>query len=195
MKLFNRKKKINQIEYMHSYDDFPRDVEDSFSSIVDKYEFKFHVQGICSVDIENKFCRINLNMDRFDLQGLLFINGEETSFSLSRLASDQNDKKFEKEEFPSSDYGNKESIKRQLEYYANISDKYLETTLKGDFSWFNRMKEEDAYEKQLVGLILGSEIEHTHPISKKFWSGDKSWKTDIENYIRQNNIEINKVSS
>jgi hypothetical protein len=45
-------------------------------------------------------------------------------------------------------------LEGSLEYYAAIVDKYLGNVLRGDFSWYARIKKEDEYERQLVALIL-----------------------------------------
>ena len=66
----------------------------------------------------------------------------------------------------------------------------LPTVLNGDFSWYNKQKNSDLYERKLVGVILGKNIDYDHPISKKFWSGDKSWRQDIETFIKENGINL-----
>jgi hypothetical protein len=191
MKLFgNRKNKIDDIQYMHSYEEFPKDAELAFSSIKEKYRLKFKANGIYSVDFTNKYCRINFNMDRYDLQALLFKKGDSTSFSITRLAIDVNELEYSKEVIPATGYGNKEGVKDSLFFYSRILDKYLNHILKGDLIWYDRIKQEDEYESKLIGVILGGEIEHKHPISKKFWDGDSSWKSDIEKYIKEKEIKI-----
>ena len=190
MGLFKKTKKVAEIEYMHSYDKFPNDVVNAFSIITDKYKLKFKADGICSVDITNQYVRMNFNMDRYDLQGLLFKKGDSTSFGITRLATHNNWKEPRIENSPNSDYGNKKEIKNQLNHFAFIVDKYLSTTLTGNFDWYNQVKQEDEYERQLIGLILGPEIEYGHPISQKFRDGDKTWKIDIEKHIVENSIEL-----
>ena len=180
---------------MHSYSEFPNDVKIAFLPLVNQYNLKFKAEGICSVDLENKYCRINFNMDRYNLQGVIFKKGDSTSFAITRIASYQNPKDFEKEEIPKTEYGDKKSIKKLLHYFSMVTNKYLGEVLNGDFSWFDQVKKEDEYERQLVSLIMGSEMEYEHPISQKFWSGDKTWKADIEKYIKQNKISIKKASS
>ena len=191
MKIFgSRKYKIDDIQYMHSYEEFPQVAELAFDSIKEKYSLKFKEDGIYSVDFSNKYCRLNFNMDRYDLQGLLFKKGDSTSFSISRLATYFNDAEYSKEDIPSIGYGNKVGVKDSLFFYSKILDKYLNHVLKGDFTWYEKIKQEDEYESKLIAVILSDKMEYEHPISKKFWSGDSSWKSDIEKYIKEKQIEI-----
>lgn len=178
------------MEQMHSYNEFPNDVKKAFANLTSKYGLTYHPNGICSVDIKNKFCRLNFNMDRYDLQGLLFKTGDSTSFGLIRLANDLDSKDFSTKEIPITEYNNQQSIRELLNFYSKMIDSNLSHVLQGDFSWYNRIKSEDNYEKKLVGVIIGSKIEYEHPISKKFWSGDSSWKPDLEEYIKKNGIKI-----
>ena len=175
---------------MHSYKDFPEDVINAFSNITDKYQLQFKTDGIYSVDISNQFIKMNFNMDRYDLQGLLFKKGDSNSFGITRLITYGKPDEFKMEKFPDAEYGDKHGIRNQLNHYAFLIDKYLSNILKGNFDWYDQVKKEDEYEKKLIGLILGPEIKSGHPISKKFWDGDKTWKGDIEKYIVENNIEL-----
>ncbi|MFN7913164.1 MAG: M48 family metalloprotease [Bacteroidota bacterium] len=62
----------DNFELMHSYPDFPKDVIEVFRTLTIKYKLKPTVDGICSVNFDNQFCRLNFNMDRYDLQGLFY---------------------------------------------------------------------------------------------------------------------------
>ena len=62
----------DNFELIHSYPDFPKDVIEVFRTLTIKYKLKPTVDGICSVNFDNQFCRLNFNMDRYDLQGLFY---------------------------------------------------------------------------------------------------------------------------
>ena len=187
----------DNIELMHSYPEFPKDIIEAFQNLTFKYKLIPTVDGICSVNFDNKFCRLNFNMDRYDLQGLLyrkdgilFKKTDEYSFAITKIATLLNPESKILDTFPKTTYGNRDEIRQLLFWYADLTDKYLATVLTGDFSWYEREKKNDLYERQLIGVILGPHLNHEHPISKKFWGGDKSWRQDVEEFIKDNKIEL-----
>jgi hypothetical protein len=187
----------DNIELMHSYPDFPNDVIGAFKNLTLKYNLQPTVNGICSVNFDNIFCRLNYNMDRYNLQGLIFRkNGiilkktDNHSFGISTIANllSPNHKLFES--YPKTAYGDKKSIKLLLIWYADLINQCLPTVLNGDFSWYDKQKNDELYEKKLIGLVLGHHFDYNHPISKKFWAGDNTWRQDIEKFIKENNIKL-----
>ena len=134
-------------------------------------------------------------MDRYDLQGLLFRKQvspsnelEDFSFSISAIANllcPDHNLAFTS---PKTTYGDKDSIRQFLFWYADLIENCLATVLVGDFSWYDKQKDDDLYQKKLIAVLLGKHIDYEHPISKKFRSGDKSWRQDIETFIKDNDI-------
>lgn len=187
----------DNIELMHSYPDFPKDAIEAFQNLTTKCKLKPTVKGICSVNFDNKFCRLNFNMDRYDLQGLLFRKQgllikktDDFSFGISEIANLLCPNHNLADTYPKTTYGDKQAIRQLLFWYADLAEKCLTTVLTGDFSWYEKQKSDDLYQRKLVGVILEKQIDHEHPISKKFWSGDKSWRQDIETFIKDNNIKL-----
>ena len=187
----------DNIELMHSYPDFPKDAFEAFHNLTSKYKLKPTADGICSVNFDNQYCRLNFNMDRYDLQGLLFRKTgllskktDDFSFGISSIANLLEPNHNFADTYPKTSYGDKKAIRQLLFWYADLIEKCLPTVLNGDFSWYDKQKNADLYERKLVGVILGKHIDYEHPISKKFWSGDKSWRQDIETFIKDNDIKI-----
>jgi hypothetical protein len=136
----------DNFELMHSYPDFPKDVIEVFRTLTIKYKLKPTADGICSVNFDNQFCRLNFNMDRYDLQGLfyckrglIFKKIETESQSINQIVimlfPDSNFLKT----FPKTTYGNKDETRQLLFWYADIVEKYLESVLIGDFSSLDKM--------------------------------------------------------
>jgi len=76
--------------------------------------------------------------------------------------------------------------KVQLSRYSKIINAKLKNILNGDFSWINEYLKKDKRNGQLSLFVLGLGSEH--PITKKFFGGDRSWESDAEQYIALNNI-------
>ena len=136
----------DNIELMHSYPDFPKDAIEAFKNLTSKYKLKPTSKGIYSVNFDNKFCRLNFNMDRYDLQGLfyrkrglLFKKIETETHSINQIVITLfPDSNFLKT-FPKATYGNKDETRKLLLWYADIVENYLETVLIGDFSRLDKM--------------------------------------------------------
>lgn len=187
----------DNIELMHSYSEFPNDAIEAFQNLINKYNLRPTVHGICSIIFDNKFCRLNFNMDRYDLQGQLFRKQvspykeiDEFSFSISAIANLLCPDHNLADTFPKTTYGDKKSIRHFLFWYANLIEGCLTTVLSGNFNWYDKLKKDNLYQRKLIGVMLGKHIDYEHPISKKFRSGDNSWRQDIEKFIRDNDIQL-----
>ena len=187
----------DNIELMHSYPDFPKDAVEAFGNLTHKYKLVPTAKGINSINFDNKYCRLNFNMDRYDLQGLLFRKQglfskttDDFSFGIIAVANLLKPNQNFEDTFPKTFYGDTKSIRQLLFWYADLLEKCLPTVLTGDFSWYDKQKGSDLYERKLVGVILGKHIDHEHPIAKKFWGGDNSWRQDIETFIKDNDIKL-----
>jgi hypothetical protein len=183
-----KKNKISDFELMHSYPDFPKDVLGIFADLIKEYDLKPKVDGIYSVDLENKFCKINLNMDRYDLQVLLSKKNDEITFGVYRVALNLCPENSTLQNFPKTEYGDKNATRKLISFYADVIRNCLSTVLNGDFSWYDRIKEADSYESKLIAVV--HRLEFKNPIQQKFWKGDKTWRQDIEKYIKDNNITL-----
>ena len=126
---------------MHSYPEFPQDVEDAFSKVIIKHHLKTKVDGICSVNLENKYCSINLNMDRYNLQvlyfkkaGLIFKTIEDKSYGITNLIMRVLKSKDFLNTLPETSYGNRNQIIELLNWYSYHIEKHLNKLLEGDFT-------------------------------------------------------------
>lgn len=126
---------------MHSYPEFPQDVVDAFSKVILKHRLKPKIDGIYSVNLENKYCRINLNMDRYDLQvlyfkksGLIFTTIEDKPYGITNLIMQVLKSKDFLNTFPVTSYGNRSQITELLNWYSYNIEKHLSKLLEGDFT-------------------------------------------------------------
>ena len=126
---------------MHSYPEFPQDVVDAFSKVILKHRLKTKIYGIYSVNLENKYCRINLNMDRYDLQvlyfnksGLIFTTIEDKPYGITNLIMQVLKSKDFLNTFPVTSYGNRSQIIELLNWYSYHIEKHLSKLLEGDFT-------------------------------------------------------------
>ncbi len=164
----------DDFELMHSYPDFPKDAVEAFQDLTAKYQLKPTAKGIFSVNFDNQYCRLSFNMDRYDLQGLLFQKKgllskktDDFSFdilSIANLISPDHD--FQNT-CPKMFSDTNKPARKLLFWYADLIGQCLPTVLKGDFSWYEKQKSVVLYERKLIGVILGEHIETGHPISKK----------------------------
>lgn len=131
----------DNIELMHSYPDFPKDAIAAFRNLTIKYNLTPTVKGIYSVSFDNRFCRLNFNMDRYDLQGLFYFKRgliiktiEKESYAINKIALTLFPSSNFLTTFPKTTYGNKDETRQLLLWYAETVEKYLATILNGDFS-------------------------------------------------------------
>jgi hypothetical protein len=187
----------DNFELMHSYPDFPRDAIEAFHNLTGKYKLKPKAEGICSIDFDNPHCRLNFNMDRYDLQGVLFRKHgwitkkiDDFPVNIVVVANLLTPNHPFADTYPKTTYGDTHAIRQLLFWYAELIENCLSTVLNGDFSWYEKQKNADLYQRKLVGVVLGKHMDREHPISKKFWSGDKTWKQDVEKFIQDNHIQL-----
>ena len=126
---------------MHSYPEFPQDVFDAFAKVIINHHLKPKVEGIYSVNLENKYCSINLNMDRYNLQvlyfkkaGLIFKTIEDKSYGITNLIMRVLKSKDFLNTLPETSYGNRSQIIELLNWYSYHIEKHLNKLLEGDFT-------------------------------------------------------------
>ena len=166
-----------------SYKEFPQDVLTSFQTLIDEYSLSIKVTGDYHVEISNRNVVLSFSFDRGDLYSEIRKKNKDYTFAIWQVY------KFL---FPDSQ--SKEKSKNypvdDLKFYASLFRNELNSVLLGDFHWYKDLKKEKEYEKKLVAVILGPKMDYKHPISQKFWNGDKTWRSDIEEFIKENNIKI-----
>lgn len=79
------------------------------------------------------------------------------------------------------------STKLDLEFV----DRYIPNILTGDTSWSNKLINDLEYQKKLVEFVF-NKLPNGHPIKEQFWGGDIAWRTNLENYLKDNNISVIK---
>jgi hypothetical protein len=78
--------------------------------------------------------------------------------------------------------------KLQLRYFSNLIQNNLENVLKGDFSWLKDFLKERERRNKMLNIAL--HLDRENPIAKKFWKGDQTWQNDIEEYVKENKINL-----
>jgi len=170
----------------YGYKEFPQDVLDAFSTLIEKYNLSTKVKEDYFVELSNENVVISFLFDRGDLYSNIQKGRDDFSFAIWQVYNFLFPNAVENEIGKSKDYP-----KHDLLYYAALLSNELNPVILGDFHWYNTLKNEIEYENKLIGLVLGPEIDFNHPISQKFWKRDKTWRTDIERYIKKNNIILN----
>ena len=166
-----------------SYKEFPKDVFDSFSPLIEKHNLSKTFKGDYFVQLTGKKVVLQFEFDRGDLFCEIKKKGDDFKFALWQVYEflfPISQKKNESKDYP----------KAELKFYCELLNNEMESIMLGDFSWYNELKKEIEYESSLIAVIYGPEMDYEHPISQKFWKGDKSWKSDMEDFIKQKGIKL-----
>ncbi|MBU3823148.1 hypothetical protein KO566_13880 [Flavobacteriaceae bacterium XHP0103] len=166
-----------------SYKEFPQDVLDSFSPLIEKHNLSKKIRGDHFVELTGEKVVLQFAFDRGDLYCEIKKPSDNFKFAIWQVYEflfPNSQIKIESKEYPKAD----------LKFYCELLNKEMESIMLGDFSWYNRLRKETEYESSLISVILGPEMDYEHPISQKFWNGDKTWKSDIEDFIKQKGIKL-----
>lgn len=165
---------------MHGYKGFINDVKEEFDWLINSHQTILEGRtdkdfGEYCVELKLKRCILNFDLDRLDLQGKLINPQNRKEYHIVRVFELLFGCEFE---YLSPKLSKVENVRVLLKVYSEKL-KMLVNVLEGDFSWSEKYEESENDEKWLVGKVF--ELPYDHPISKKFWSGDLSWKSDLLN--------------
>lgn len=179
--------KIAVMDQLINYPGFDKDVIESFCNLISDFGLEFEEISEGRFLLKGEKCIIRITNDRGDIFcGFLRpeeLNSAKPSYSIWAVFRYLN---------PSTKNDDSErnfDPKDQLLEAANLVGEELRNVLLGDFNWLPGFLAKELYERELSNFVL-NELEYESSISKKFWEGDPSWKIDVEEYIRQNNIKI-----
>lgn len=175
----------------YSYKEFPLDVESAFEKLIKAHNLSVEKREDYYVGLSNRHVIIDFSFDKGTLYSELRKSGDNFSFSIyqvyEHLYGSALKNYFERLKIGEDELGYPKS---DLIGYAKLFENELSSILNGNFEWYEELRTELEYEKQLVGVVLGPHLPHPNPISKKFWNGDPTWKEDVEKFIKEEKIEI-----
>lgn len=169
------------------HDSFNEEVLKIFADLIDKHQLEVEVEETYSVTLLNESIALtfvyNPMLDRGDFQPkLLKVDDDYYAIGLEEMVDyllPQLSKVALYEDYPLS----------AVRFYAQLFRKELQPILLGDFHWYEGLKAQKLYENCLMREFW--KLDKAHPIPKKFWQGDKTWRTDLEAYVEVNNIPLN----
>lgn len=180
----------------YSYKEFPEDVLNAFEIIIKKHYLIIEKREDFYVALSNQFVEIKFSYDKGTLYPELRKTDDDFTFPIIGVYSHiykiqahewiQNVKMQKKNERYPNYY---------LVEYAKLFENELASILTGNFSWYSALRAELEYEQKLITILLGPQIDYNHPISQKFWKGDSTWKQDLEQFIKEQGIELNPIKN
>jgi len=165
----------------YSYKEFPQDVLNAFATLIAQHNLSAEIEADNFVELYNEQVILKFTFNRGDFMAELRKNGDTYTFAISQLVNYLIPHAWKKEKSPDYPRG-------LLCFYAELFSNELNPILLGDFEWYDGLKAENLYESSLIRVAWG--LETSHPIYQKFRKLDKTWKSDIEEYIRKNNIKL-----
>jgi len=165
----------------YSYEKFPQEVLDTFSDLIEKHQLAIEVEEDYLVELSNESVVLKFVFDRGDFFAKIRKNGDDVSFALWEVIHYLNLQVWNKEK--SKDYPN-----GLLCLYSRVLGNELNTVFWGDFPWYEGLKAQKEYEKCLIRAVR--KLDTQHPIYQKFRKLDKTWKTDMEAYVKEYDIQL-----
>ncbi len=167
----------------HSYKEFPTEVLEAYSEVIQNHQLKVKVTEDYMVQLINEEVLLKFIFDRGDFYSEIRKTDDDFSFAIwqvRKFLDILGTGKLKYEGYPIG------AIKSEADAFRAE----LKGVFNGDFPWYDDLKREIEYEKKLSSFILGPSMEHSHPISQKFWKREKGWKEDLEEYLKSNNINL-----
>ncbi len=177
---------------MSGYAAFPTDVREHFHPIIVAHGFVVEKEASYVVTLRSKTCLLVLDLDRMDLRvRVANPHGDPREyFGVSRVHTLlYPDEKPTTKPRTSFKLTSRESLRKQLTYYATLMQERLTHVLHGDFSWAPAYREENQRMQNMIRFIR-MELDRHHPISQKFRNADPTWQADLIAYLEANNITL-----
>lgn len=166
---------------MHSYKEFPQDVLNAFSTLIEKHHLSIEVYYDCVVELSNEHVILKFMFDRGDFLAEIRKNGDNYTFAIWQIINYLIPHAWRKERSERYPGG-------LLDLYAELLSNELNSILLGDFHWYDGLKAKNQYENSLLSLVHSLGVQH--PIYQKYRKSDKTWKSDLEEYIKKENIQL-----
>jgi len=168
-----------------NYHGFKEDIETVFKDLISEFDLKLIEPSEGLFLLRGEKCDLKFTYDRGDLvcsfkqPGDYIFNPGYQVWPVYRYLYPVKETAVK---FTNGDWG---TPKQQLSGYSKVIQDHLKNILEGDFSWLVDYSMKVNEESRLTMFVFS--LDRNHPISKKFWSGDNSWKVDAENYLKQTN--------
>lgn len=175
----------------YSYKEFPTDVLNVFESIIKTHNLSLETREDYYVGLSNRHVEISFSFDRGDLYSEIRRRDDDFVFAIYQVYKHIYGCVAEVN-YVRSKIGRRQLgyPKTDLVWFAKLFENELSSILIGNFDWYEELRTEIEYEKQLVAVVLGPHLPHPNPISNKFWNGDPKWKEDVEKFIEEEKIEL-----
>ncbi|MES1182033.1 MAG: hypothetical protein ABUL44_04485, partial [Flavobacterium sp.] len=171
--------------------EFPEDVLAAFEIIIKAHNLFIEKKEDFYIGLSNQFVKIMFSFDKGTLYSELRKTDDDFTFPIFGVFSHIN--KIQAHEW----FQNVKIHQKTMSYpkfylieYAKLFENELATIFTGNFSWYSALRAALEYERHLVAIILGPQIDYNHPISQKFWKGDETWKQDLEQFIKEHGIKL-----
>lgn len=175
----------------YSYKEFPDDVLNAFEKVINEHQLCIEKREDYYVALSNQFVEIMFSFDKGTLYSELRKTDDDFTFPIFGVYSYIN--KLQAHEWFQKVKIHQKTMsypKLYLVEYAKLFQNELARIFTGNFNWYSALKAELEYERHLVAIILGPQIDYNHRISQKFWKGDETWKQDLEHFIKEHGIEL-----
>ena len=175
------------MDLLHTYPNFSNDITKAFHGLIDEFHLELlnPSEGLYLLKGDN--CKLRFTFDRGDISCQIKQSGDmdDGAGHVVYLVY--------RHLFPyEANSENKDRVYDflfQLQYDAQIVEKYLKPVMNGDFSWLPSFLAEEDYENKLIWYVI-SNLHNDNPIQRKFWACDVSWKIDLESYLKERNIKL-----
>ncbi len=169
-----------------SYKEFPEDVLTAFEIIIKMHKLSVEIREDYYVGLSNGHVEISFSFDKGDLYSEICRKNDDYSFAIYQVYKHLYGNMAE-DNYQRSNIGGKQLgyPKTDLVWFAKLFENELSSILIGNFEWYQELRTEKEYEKQLVAVVLGPHLPHPNPMSKKYWSGDPTWRQDVEKFIKE----------
>lgn len=175
------------MDLLHTYPNFESDISEAFHDLIQEFHLELINPSEGLYLLKGGKCKLRFAYDRGDI----FCDIKQYDESDHELGYGVY--QIYRHLFPSqieAKYTERiYDFKLQLQYYAEIVDKYLRLVLNGDFSWLPSSWIEQNYENKLLPYVLIN-FRDDHIIKRKLLSGDPTWRNDIKVYLRKRNIKL-----
>ena len=167
------------------------DVLNAFETVIKTHNLSVEKREDYYVGLSNRHVEISFSFDRGDLYSEIGKRSDDFTFAIYQVYKHLYGSAAE-DNYKRSKIGGKQLgyPKTDLAWFAKLFENELSAILTGNFDWYEKLRTEKEYEKQLVAVLLGPNLPHPNPISNKFWKGDPTWREDVEKFIKEEKIEL-----
>jgi len=175
------------MDLLRNYRDFTKDIFDGFQSLRNEFDMRLITPSEGLYVLHNDKCGIKFTYDRGDVS-CAFLRRSDSLYDYGYLVGSVF-RYLHPDKIHDNDSVREYDRRKQIFDYAKVINDHLKNVLEGDFTWLDGfLKNQDEWNKPLDFVLRN--LPYEHPISKKLWSGDQSWRNDLQQYLNQNNIKI-----